>query len=106
MDKKYEKDILTMINNLDNEMIHILTLKRELQSRLLNIDCETDNLIDKFEITNNLKDKILNDELRKIIESNSNFSLLNLKKKLKTLGAIDYKTNHLRGLRGIKLKNN
>ena len=103
MDKKYEEELIRMISNLDNEMIHILTLKRELQSRLLNIDYETNNLIDKFEITNNLNDKILNNELRKI---SNNISLYDLKKKLKTLGAIDYKTNHLRGLRGIKLKNN
>jgi len=105
---KYEEEIIRMLKNLNNELIHILLLKKDLQSRLSNINYidNDDLLIDKFEITNDMNDKILNDELRKIIKTENNHSLKKLKRNLKLLGAMDYKTKTLRGLRGIKLKIN
>ena len=102
---KHEEEIIRMIKNLDNELIHILLLKKDLQTKLSNINYDDKNLfIDQFEITNNLSDKLLNDELRKIIKTEDNYSLKKLKRNLKLLGAIDCKTKNLRGLKGIKLK--
>jgi hypothetical protein len=99
----YEEELIRMIKNLNNELTYIQILKRELESKLFCKDYGEYSIINKFEITNNLNDKILNDDLRKI---SNNISLYDLKRKLKTLGAIEYKTGNYRGLRGIKLKNN
>jgi hypothetical protein len=101
MNDKYKNEIIRMINNLDKELIDILQLKKELQTKLDEIDNE--KTLDIFEITYNCNDKITNSELRKYINSNN---LINLKNKLKILGAFDLRTNKTRGLKGIKIKNN